>query len=291
VQIKKMAANALVFRHFLGKSIWLGLLLLAVTMVALTQAETQSNLPRMKSGAKPVLTLHNANAPRISANGQYVIVDPGTDIGDVIEVYDVSTGCKLRTIHTPGSNSAEISADGKQIAVFAYVELDKPDGTFGYIRELWIYDIETGKALRHENINHLPYINLTGEFVRSISSDLRFIANHSQKLSEQSPASPGVFLADLENRTVVRHFGKWGERDNWHMVALTPDARVLAATRSNIDHPERRETIVWDAQRGRELMRLPFDSWWLDLSADGRRLVTTRSTPGDEASVVAFSVT
>jgi WD40 repeat protein len=60
-------------------------------------------------------------------------------------------------------------------------------------------------------------------------------------------------------------------------VVMTPDARVVAATRRDLHGTKQEQTVVWDANTGRELFRLPFAAISISLSEDGRRLALNAS--------------
>jgi WD40 repeat protein len=81
---------------------------------------------------------------------------------------------------------------------------------------------------------------------------------------------------------VVRQFhaGEFHAKDWWRDATMTPDGRILAATRYNDDHRDRNVTMVWEAATGRELLHLPFNSYFLTLSDDGKRLVTDSDKGG-----------
>ncbi|MCA1636064.1 MAG: hypothetical protein LC802_20825 [Acidobacteria bacterium] len=246
-------------------------------------------------GASPVLTLSDANHPAVSADGRRVAVTP--EIG-VTEVYDVATGRKLQTLRVAGSFGHALSADGARLVVFADTPLPDSGRYTKSKREAFLYEVESGRELSRAGAE----LSLGGEFSASlsvyagaaqgtenVSADLRFVAAPVLKGRQEPPAgTPGVVLGDLARLSVAGRFGESAEwEDDWGQVSLTPDARVVAATRHNIKNPARRTTVVWGAGDGRELMRLPFRSLWLALSADGRRLVTARdeSPPGGAAAL------
>ncbi len=232
-----------------------------------------------------MLTLQDENHPAISADGRRIV--SASEIG-MTEVYDVATGRKLHTFRIPGSFGHDISADGRRVIVFAHV-ITGSDGRYYTSRtEARFFDVESGReigridaSIRQDGavVGYLTTSNQGGGGgdYGSVSADLRFGVTSMLQL-EPAPDTPGVLLGSLESQTLLRRFGQRNEvYDQWSQVKLTPDARVLAATRNNSRHPERRQTVVWDAQSGRELLRLPFSSRWLALSDDGRRLATERS--------------
>jgi hypothetical protein len=245
-------------------------------------------------GAKPVLTLNDANHPSVSADGRRVAVTP--EIG-VTEVYDVATGRRLRAFRLEGSFGHAISADGARLVIFADTPLPDEGRYTKSKREALFYEIDSGRELARASAE----LSLGGEFASSlsvyagsgqgtenISSDLRLVAAPVYKRQQDPPpGTPGVVLGDLEKQSLVRGFGEFEEwDDDWSQVSLTPAARAVAATRHNIKNAGRNVTAVWDAQSGRELVRLPFKSVWLALSADGRRLVTSRDDSATGGSAV-----
>lgn len=60
-------------------------------------------------------------------------------------------------------------------------------------------------------------------------------------------------------------------------VVMTPDATVVAAARRDLHGTKQEQTVVWDANTGRELSRLPFAAISISLSEDGRRLALNAS--------------
>lgn len=268
-------------------------LILISMILTCTSTGVGQRLELPKTGAKPVLTLKDANFPMISANGERIMAIPESGVA---EVYEVPTGRKVQTFKHDFFRCA-LSGDGKRIVTFAFKMKSAPGERYMTIEhtEIRFFEVDSGKLIKQANADGLAIANRIGEDARHISSNLRLMANPalSEEIREPPPNKSGVVLADLESLSVIRQFGKYDANyDNWNTAALTPDGRVLAATRGNFKHPQRRETVVWDAPSGRELMRLPFASWWLELSADGRRLVTTRSMPpGGQGDVTAFSVT
>jgi hypothetical protein len=253
--------------------------LLVTAMLVPTDGGAQTK--SAKRTAKPVVTVRDANHPVISADGQRLAVGP--EIG-VIEVYDVATGLKLQTFRVPGSFGHAISADGKRVVVFTD-KITQSNATFYKSKsELWLFDVESGKELQRRDAD----IKRDGVSIRSlvvsspgvysdrnITSDLRFIADVSAHGENLPPDKSGVLIGNTETNSVLRQFGEHGDLyDTWGRVTITSDASLLAATRYNINNSKRDQTVVWDAQTGRELLSLPFRSSWLALSGDGRLLVT-----------------
>lgn len=226
--------------------------------------------------AKPVLTLRNANHPSISADGGRVAVAPE---GGVAEVYQVSPKKKLHTFR-PGGSRHWLSADGRVLAT---------NGDSG----LYLWDVDSGQELAK-----IAYgIRIIESWPRwlwdeaSFSSDLSVVADEQEPLERNGRKESGVSLWDLKNRKLVRIFSEeYVEKDHWRAVSLSPDGRLLAASRNNVDHADRNATVVWDTQSGREILRLPFNSWWVALSSDGHRLVTSHLVSGGGEALI-FSVT
>jgi WD40 repeat protein len=267
--------------------------LLMITMLSAAYAENSSAIG--KGRAQPLLTLHDANHPVISHDGQRIVVGP--EIG-LTEVYEVSTGRKLQTFRLPEAFGHAISADGKRVAIFTRpINGYLPGNHYTTKTMLRLFDAETGKELRQAETDlqrdgvvfaSLSVYGGAGQSMRNISSDLRLIAAQFLYSDKLPTGAPGVIIGDVETKSVVRQFGESEDFfDRWNQVEMTPDARLLAATRSNINHKERKHTFVWDAQTGRELIRLPFYSWWLALSDDGRTLVTTN---GDTHKTEAWDI-
>jgi len=258
-----------------------------------------SKFARLTRGAKPVLILHDANQPVLSADGRRIVVTP--EIG-VTEVFDFPSGRKLRTFRNKNSVGSWISADGSQVIVFAFPQSANDDN-------VWFYDTESGTELKSTN----TYLEYEGKFAgrlvvyggdaestNNISSDLRWIAGPaSYPVNDLGPLKdkqkPGVWLWNIAQHQLARSFGMFEIHDEfdydvWQQVKLTPDGHTLAASRTNRKRPDNQETIVWDAQTGRQLLRLPFGSYWLAVSDKGQRLVTSR-VQSDEGSTKVFGIT
>ena len=147
---------------------------------------------------RPTLTLQDANNPRISGNGRRLLVSPG---GDTAEVFDLITGRKLQSFRVPNSFAAEISADGEHVAIFGATHVPLPNNHFESVHDLWLYNVDSGKLLRHENVEHLPRPGEIGQ----VSDDLRFVADNLRLLTEKSPDKPIVFLAELSAQMCHRN--------------------------------------------------------------------------------------
>lgn len=225
---------------------------------------------------KPVLTLRNANHPTISADGSRVAVAPDSR---VVEVYQVFPKHKLRTFR-PGGSWHWLSADGRTLAT---------NGDSG----LHLWEVESGKELAR-----IAYgIEIVKQYERwlsdaaSFSSDLGFVADLLLPRTGGREITPGIAVWDLEKRKLMRMFGEnKHEKDFWGAVFLSPDARLMAASRNNVDNPERNVTVVWETQSGREMLRLPFACFWLAISTDGQRLATDHKVSGG-GEAFAFSMT
>ena len=239
------------------------------------------------SRATPLLVLRDANSPSLSADGKRIAVSP--EIG-MSEVYDVPSGRKLQTFRVANSFGSQLAADGRQLAIFApLVSHDSSSRPCN----VWFFDVDSGRELRRSN----TCVKLGEKFVgsliidslnnnRNLSSDLRLIAGPANPglFEKRSLATqPGIWLWDISRQRLTRTFGELVVYDDynfdvWKEVRLTPDGRVLAASRFN-RRSENLETIIWDAQSGRVLLRLPFASRYLALSDDGRRVATTIEPP------------
>ena len=264
-----------------------------LTLAAISPVDSQSGYRAVKKGAKPILTLQDANHPAISADGRLIAVGP--EIG-VTEVYEVATGRKLHTFRIPRSYSQAISADGKRIAVFARKITGYEGSNYSSEVEMWVFDAVSGKEIRRTNtkilhkgevLGEMSVFQERGKLSRNISSDLRFMANDPKYEENPPPDKHGILLGDVETHELVRGFGGYNMPGYWHNLKLTPDARRLAAAWS---YEKDRQTVVWDVESGRELLKLPFDCWWLVLSDDGKRLVTVHRDSGS-GETAAFSVT
>lgn len=234
-----------------------------------------ASLATGRNGAKPILTLRNANHPTISADCSRIVVMP--EIG-VIEAYQVSPKRKLRTFRRAGSREW-LSGDGRRLAV------NGDDG-------LSFWDVDTGQELARitHGIELVKPHNRWLSDDASFSSDLRFVAEVQWLLKRNGREESGVSLWDLKSRKLARIFSEeHSPKDHWGSVFLSPDGRLLAASRTNIDKPERDITVVWETETGRELLRLPFASWWLAISGDGRRLAAHHKVYG-AGEALTFSI-
>jgi len=230
--------------------------------------------PADQPAPKPILTLRNANHPTISADGSRIAVGP--ECG-VVEVYQVSPKRKLRTFR-PGGCRQWLSSDGQTLVV---------NGD-----RLRLLDVDSGQQLAE-----IDSMGIEGPEIwwleegAPFSSDLRIVGDSLDLLKREGETTPGVALWDLENRKLIRTFGEDRYiKDHWGKVFLSADGRLVAASRWNVDRPERAMTAVWEVETRRELLRLPFQCFWLAISADGRRLVTEHRVSGGGESLT-FSVT
>lgn len=222
-----------------------------------------------KIGAAPLLTLEDANAPMLSEDGSLLSVFPEVNLVEVYEVHPrrriQSFGQGYLKIGDDVIIGGAISGDGKRLLLLTGL---------GPI----IVSSQNGEILARGNVE-LYKTGQRFDSARFVSSDLRFLV-FPQWPSKSGPDIFGVLVSDLQAGRIVGRFGEVTDsHDHWDRPVITPDGRVLAATRSNFGNTERNLTVVWDRLTGRELLRLPFNSLDLELSADGRRLVTHRHLP------------
>lgn len=179
------------------------MLLVLLALVAMTaEIHPQVLMPECRK-VTPVLVLRDANSPSISADGKQIAVSPRIGLD---EVYDLVSGRRLQTFRVPNSFGSQLSADGRELAIFAP---SVPNDSSSRPCKVLFFDVDSGRETRRS--------------------------------------------------TSCVH-------------------RVLGATRFN-KRSENLETVVWDTQSGRVLLRLPFASRHLALSDDGRRVATTREPP------------
>jgi hypothetical protein len=244
-------------------------------VLALPSGQYQSRQgQRRQGGAMPVLTLNDANSPLLSYDGQRMVVGP--EVG-LAEVYELATGHKLQTFRVPNSADYAISPDGKQLGIWGD-ETTWSDGRHYKSKAVfWLFDIDTGKEIRHNDavimrdgvsVGFLEALRNS----KNVSGDLRLVAN----LAPSENVVPSVTLRNLETLELVRQFsfGEYSKSGVAGTVAMTPDAKVIAATRRDLYGSSCKQTVVWDASTGKELLRLPFEATTISLSRDGARRLT-----------------
>lgn len=233
--------------------------------------------PRKPGGAMLVLSISNANRPLLSRDGQRLVVN--REVG-LTEVYDVTTGRKLQTFRVPNSREHAITADGKRVGIWATETTATIGQHYKSKAVFWLFDVDSGKEIRHNDavifrdgkrVGFLHSLS-NGE---NVSSDLQWVAN----LAPSQNTVPSVTLRSLETQEALREFslGEYTELGIDGTVVMTPDARVVAATRRDLHGTKQEQTVVWDANTGRELFRLPFAAISISLSEDGGRLALNAS--------------
>jgi WD40 repeat protein len=262
-------------------------LLALLSLAAMTpEIYSQVMLPECLK-VTPVLVLRDGNSPSISADGKRIAVSPRIGLD---EVYDVVSGRRLQSFRVRNSFGSQLSADGGELAIFAP---SVSNDAFSRPCTVLFFDVDSGRqnrkstnCVKHEGrfFSSLIIDNVNNN--RNLSADLRLIAgpaNHNPLDRRAASNQRGILLWDISQQRLVREFGEFRvydeyNFDTWKEVRLTPDGRVLGATRFNRSS-ENLETVIWDTQSGRVLLRLPFASRHLALSDDGRRVATTRERP------------
>lgn len=256
-------------------------------VLALPRGQYQSKqAQRRQSGAMPVLTLNDANRPLLSYDARRIVVGP--EVG-LAEVYEVATRHKLQTFRVPNSADYAISPDGKRLGIWGD-ETTLSDGRHYKSKAVfWLFDIDTGKEVRHND----AVIMRDGVRVgflhalhngKNVSSDLKLVAN----LAPSEEVVPSVTLRNLETLELVRQFsfGEYSKSGVAGAVTMTPDAKVIAATRRDLYGSNCKQTVAWDASTGRELLRLSFEAINISLSTDGSRLALSASQADNDISEV-----
>ena len=243
-------------------------------------------LRRNQSRVMPLLVLNDANQPLLSDDGRRVVVGP--EVG-LVEVYEVSTGRKLQTFRVPNSADYAISPDGKRLGIWGD-ETTWSDGRHYKSKAVfWLFEVDTGKEVRHNDaviirdgvkVGFLHALHNS----KNVSGDLKLVAN----LAPSENVVPSVTLRNLETLELVRQFsfGEYSKSGVAGTVAMTPDAKVIAATRRDLYGSNCKQTVVWDASTGKELLRLPFEAIGISLSSDGRRLAISASEGDNDISEV-----
>jgi len=261
------------------------ILVLSVSAVLAVRAQSERSR-RNQSRGMPILVLNDANRPLLSADGRRVVVGP--DVG-VVEVYEVSTGRKVQTFRVPNSADYAISPSGQQLGVWGD-EITWSDGRHHKSKAVfWLFDIDSGREIRHNDaviirdgirVGFLHALDNS----KNVSSDLKLVAN----LAPSENVVPSVTLRNLETLELVHQFsfGEYSKSGVDGTVVMTPDAKVIAATRRDLYGSNCKQTVVWEASTGRELLRLPFDAIGISLSSDGRRFALNASQGDNDISEV-----
>jgi WD40 repeat protein len=254
-----------------------GIVLLSVVSAMPGEFSQAKHDQRKQGGEMLVLSLSNANRPLLSNDGQRLVVSP--EVG-VTEVYDVTTGRKLQTFRVPNSGEHALSADGKRVGIWATETAGNGGQHYSGKAVFWLFDVDSGKELRHNDAvifrdgKRVGFLHALDKG-ENVSADLQWVAN----LGPNQNTVPGVTLRNLETQQSLREFSFGGHTEHGidGTVVMTPDARVIAATRRDLYGTNQKQTVVWDATSGRELLRFPFAAISVSLSQDGRRLALNAS--------------
>jgi WD40 repeat protein len=210
----------------------------------------------------------------------------------VVEVYETSTKRKVQTFRVPNAGDYAIDADGSHVGIWGESITPVDDRHYKSKAVFWLFEVDTGREVRHNDavimrdgvrVGFLDALHNS----KNVSRDLRLVAN----LAPSEKMVPSVTLGNLETLELVRQFsfGEYSKSGVAGTVAMTPDAKVIAATRRDLYGSNCKQTVAWDASTGRELLRLPFEVISISLSSDGGRLAINDSQ-GDNYIVEIWSL-
>jgi WD40 repeat protein len=241
---------------------------------------------REQRGVMPVLSLSDANRPLLSYDGKRIVVMP--EVG-IVEVYETLTKRRMQSFRVPDAGDYAISPNGQQLGMWGD-EITWSDGRHHKSKAVfWLFDIDSGREIRHNDaviirdgirVGFLHALDNS----KNVSSDLKLVAN----LAPSENVVPSVTLRNLETLELVHQFsfGEYSKSGVDGTVVMTPDAKVIAATRRDLYGSNCKQTVVWEASTGRELLRLPFDAIGISLSSDGRRFALNASQGDNDISEV-----
>jgi WD40 repeat protein len=265
--------------------LWGLVLILAVSAMSNERSQSKQT-QREQRGVIPILSLSDANRPLLSYDGQRIVVMP--EVG-VVEVYETLTKRKLQTFRVPDASDYAIDADGSHVGIWGSSITRSDDRHYKSNAVFWLFEVDTGKEVRHNDavimrdgvrVGFLHALHNS----ENVSSDLKLVAN----IAPSEKVVPSVTMRNLETLELVRQFsfGEYSKSGVAGTVAMTPDAKVIAATRRDLYGSNCKQTVVWDATTGRELLRLPFEATGISLSGDGRRLAIKASQGDNHISEV-----
>ncbi len=253
---------------------YFGIISIGIVLTLFSSFHFKAHSQNDKRGkkVKPLIVLDNQNAPILNFDGTRVVALP--EIG-LSEVFDIDNGKKLGRYEVKDSNSYAVSSDGKIIKIFGG----------GYFTT---YDIDSGKLLSKgktiiykngKGAGTAGVMKYGGQISRNITSDLRLVAREFNPVYGEgfSSEQPAVTLGNLEDNSFVKEFrpdGSYLKQDTWDKVAMTPDGKLITASRYKFEDVTRSKTVVWEVETGKIIFNKPLRSHWLTLSDDGKRLVT-----------------
>jgi WD40 repeat protein len=233
---------------------------------------------------KPLLVINDANVPVLSYDGGRISVGP--EVG-VNRVYDVASKKMIGEYRVKISDSSALSPDGKLLRLFGpgvYTEFDVDSGKI-------ISEGDTSIYKNGGKIGSVGIANEGGMASRSISKDIDIATNFFYSRKETTEDQPAVIVGRLSNHSLVaelRPNDGFMKGDNWQDDAMTPDTKLVAATRYNNNDRSRRTTVVWDVASGKIVLQLPFYCHWLSLADAGKTLITRES--GDDKEIQSWDV-
>lgn len=268
---------------------WSLVLILAVSAMSNERSQSKQTQSEQR-GVIPVLSLSDANRPLLSYDGQRIVVMP--EVG-VVEVYETLTKRKLQTFRVPYAGEYAIDANGSHVGIWGASITRVDEGHHKSIAVFWLFEVDTGSEVRHNDAEIMRDGVRVGflhalDNSENVSSDLKLVAN----IPPSEKVVPSVTLRNLETLELVRQFsfGEYSKSGVAGTVAMTPDARVIAATRRDLYGSNCKQTVVWDVTTGRELLRLSFEATGISLSSDGRRLAINASQSDDDHITEVWSL-
>jgi RNA polymerase sigma factor (sigma-70 family) len=192
---------------------------------------------------------------RLSPDGRWLLRNVlGPE--EQLEIWDVQTGAKVRTLAIKGSRyimPAAFSADGKRVAAVGHRRVgDKPGGNLDdHLVRAW--DLATGKQLFAADVRN----NVS-------SSQLAFSPDGKRLLASFSSVDEGMYCWEIATGRRL-----WQNKEFGHTgFVFLPDGKVLSSQ-------QRPRAVDLETGRNLEIARLPAFDWdtHLALTPDGRTLL------------------
>jgi WD40 repeat protein len=238
-------------------------------------------LSQRSSALKPLMVIRDANRPSLSFDGN--ILAAGSEIG-LSEIYDVGKNRQIAKLKVDDSESQAVSGDGRFVGIFSGGDYVKYDVALEkLLPKARAWTLKNGKEFVSVGIS-----NQGGMTSRTISSDLDIAVNIHPWWREPIREQPALVVGRLSDQSVIAELhGTDGfiRGDIWQEEAISPNAKIVAASRYNNNDRSRGVTLVWDVASKKIILRLPFASHWLSLADDRSRLVTKESGDGKDIQV------
>jgi WD40 repeat protein len=202
-----------------------------------------------------------------SPDGKKVVAT--TDWVKHVLVWNADTGEIIQKLegHTDRIHSASFSSDGKRIVTSSW------DNTAR------IWDAETGKELKKLEGPTTEILAFGGGRIAAGIRPAAFSPDGKKVVAatctKDVPGANAILIFDVESGKVLQKLDR-NMMNQVKSVSFSPDGKkVVASYRGFMDNNQVFDTLIWDAESGKELLKLS-DGNYAVFSPDGKSVMTVR---------------